>query len=45
MEGVRLEKENVDVLLFADDTVLIADSGESLQVNLKKYWMIDHNGW
>ena len=36
MEGVRLGTENVDVLLFADDMVLIADSEESLQMNLKK---------
>ena len=36
MEGVRLENENVDVLLFADDMVLIADNEESLQMNLKK---------
>ena len=36
MEGVRLGKENVDVLLFADNMVLIADSAESLQMNLKK---------
>ena len=35
-EGVRLEEENVDVLLFADDMVLVADSEESLRVNLTK---------
>ena len=35
MEGVRLGKENVDVLLFADNKVLIADSEESLQMNVK----------
>lgn len=35
-EGVRLGKETVDVLLFADDMVLVADSEESLKVNLKK---------
>ena len=29
MEGVRLGKKNVDVLLFADNMVLIADSAES----------------
>ena len=28
-EGVRLGKKNVDVLLFADNMVLIADSAES----------------
>ena len=33
---MRLGKENVDVLLFADDMVLVADSEESLQTNLKK---------
>ena len=36
MEGVRLGKENVDVLLFEDDMVLIEDSEESLKMNLKK---------
>ena len=36
MEGVRWGKENVDVLLFADDMVLIADSEESLRMNLKR---------
>ena len=35
-EGVRLGNETVDVLLFVDDMVLVADCGESLQVNLKK---------
>ena len=33
MEEVRLGKENVDFLLFANDMVLIA---EFLQLNLKK---------
>ena len=33
MEKVRLGKENVDFLLFANDIVLIA---EFLQMNLKK---------
>ena len=32
MEGVRLGNETVDVLLFADDMVLVADSEESLQM-------------
>ena len=32
----RLGKESVDVLLFADDVVLLADSEKSLQVNLQK---------
>ena len=36
MEGVRLGKDNVDALLFDDDMVLLADSVESLQMNLKK---------
>ena len=36
VEGVRLGNEIVDVLVFADDTVLVADSEESLQMNLKK---------
>ena len=35
MDGATLRKENVDVLLFADDMVLIADSTEALQVNLQ----------
>ena len=35
-EGVRLGEENVDVLLIADDMVLVADSEESLRVNLTK---------
>ena len=30
-------KENVDVLLFANDIVLIADSAESLQMNVKNF--------
>ena len=34
-EGVRLQNEKVDVLLFADNMVLVADSEESLQMNLK----------
>ena len=33
MDGVILRKESVDVLLFADDMLLIADSAEALQVN------------
>ncbi len=41
MDGVILRKENVDVLLFADDMVLIADSTEALQVNLQVRWDID----
>ena len=36
IKGVRLGKENGDVLLFADNLVLIADSEEFLQMNLKK---------
>ena len=36
VEGVRLGKDNVDALLFADDMVLLADSAESLLMNLKK---------
>ena len=36
MDGVILRKESVDVLLFADDMLLIADSAEALQVNLQK---------
>ena len=36
VEGVRLGNEIVDVLLFADDMVLVADSVEFLQINLKK---------
>ena len=35
-EGVRLGEENVKVLLFADDMVLVAGSEEFLQVNLTK---------
>ena len=35
-EGVRLGEENVDILLFADGMVLVADSEESLRVNLTK---------
>ena len=31
MDGVILRKENADVLLFADDIVLIADSAEALK--------------
>ena len=34
-EGVRLQNEKVDVLLFADNMVLVADNEESLQMNLK----------
>ena len=34
VEGVRLGNETVDVLLFADDMVLVADSEECLQMNL-----------
>ena len=30
-------KENVDVLLFANDIMLIADSAESLQMNVKNF--------
>ena len=33
IEGVRLGNEPVDVLLFADDMVLVAESEESLQMN------------
>ena len=33
-KGVRLGEENVDILLLADDMVLVADSEESLRVNL-----------
>ena len=36
VEGVRMGNEVVDVLLFADDMVLVADSVESLQMNLRK---------
>ena len=36
IEKVRLGKENVDVLLFANNMVLTAGSAESLQINLKK---------
>ena len=36
VEGVRLGNEIVDVLVFPDDMVLVADSEESLQINLKK---------
>ena len=36
VEGVRLGNEIVDVLLFADEMVLVADSVESLQIYLKK---------
>ena len=32
-EGVRLGEENVDVLLFADDMVLVADSEKSLPMS------------
>ena len=32
VEGVRMGNEVVDVLLFADDMVLVADSVESLQI-------------
>ena len=35
-EGVRLGEENIDALLFVDDMVLLADSEESLRVNLTK---------
>ena len=35
-EGVRLEEKNVNILLFAYDMVLVADSEESLRVNLTK---------
>ena len=36
INAVRLGEENVNVLLFVDDMVLVADSEESLQVNLAK---------
>ena len=36
MDGVILREENADVLLFAYDMMLIADSAEALQVNLQK---------
>ena len=36
VEGVRMGNEVVDVLLFADDMVLVAESVESLQMNLRK---------
>ena len=36
VERVRTGNEVVDVLLFADDMVLMADSVESLQINLRK---------
>ena len=36
VEGVILGNEIVDVLLFAVDMVLVTDSEESLQMNLKK---------
>ena len=36
VEGVRMGNEVVDVLLFADDMVLVADSVESLQMNSRK---------
>ena len=36
VEGMRVGNEVVDVLLFADDMVLVADSVESLQMNLRR---------
>ena len=36
-EYMKLGDEIVDVLLFADDMVLVADSEESLQKSLKKF--------
>ena len=36
VEGVRIGNEVVDVLLFANDMVLVADIVEPLQMNLRK---------